>query len=65
MFKLIDFLQLFNFQIISVNILITFNMFRQLNANSDDVQKQQEKARHRSFKNKNEWIFIMYYLLIY
>lgn len=40
-------------------------MFRQLNGNPDNVQKQQEKARHRSLKNKNEWIFIMYYLLLY
>jgi len=66
MFKLNDFVQLFNFQIISVNILsITFNMFRKVNANPENVQMQQEKARSRSFKNKNEWIFIMYYLLIY
>jgi len=40
-------------------------MFQQLNANPEKVQMQQKKTRHRSFKNKNEWIFIMYYLLVY
>lgn len=39
-------------------------MFRRLKyASSENVQMQQEKARRKSFKNKNEWIFIMYYLL--